>query len=87
MTSKQKSQKKGTGTEDPYATAAVRAILDPEQAHTVTGKLEDIIRSTGASVSIAAVVEGSIERIVSVGGNPETVGKVDSTKQTEWDVG
>jgi hypothetical protein len=86
MTSKQKSQKKGTGSDDPYATAAVRAILDPEQADTVMGKLEDIIRSTGASVSIAAVVEGSIERIVSVGGNPETVGKVNMAKQIAWNV-
>jgi hypothetical protein len=75
MTSKQKSQKKGAGSDDPYATAAVRAILDPEQADVVKDKLAEI-RSTGASVSIAAAVEGSIERIVSVGGNPETVGKV-----------
>jgi hypothetical protein len=80
MTSKQKSQKKGAGSDDPYATASVRAILDPEQAETVKGKLEEI-RSTGASVSIVAAVVGSIERIVSVGGNSETVGKVDIPRQ------
>lgn len=75
MSSKQKSQKRGAASDDPYATAQVRAILDPEQADIVTSRLEEI-RSTGASVTIAAPVEGSIERIVSVGGDPQTVAKV-----------
>jgi hypothetical protein len=74
MASKQKSKSKNAA-DDPFATAGVRAILDPEQADTVNSKLEEI-QSTGASVAIAAAVEGSIERIVSVGGSPETVGKV-----------
>ena len=81
MSSKQKGKGKNAGGDDPFATAQVRAILDPEQADTVNGKLEEI-RSTGASVAIAAPVEGSIERIVSVGGNPETVGTVSTVP--EW---
>ena len=76
--SKQKGKAKNAAAEDPFATAQVRAILDPEQADIVRSKLEEI-QSTGASVTIATAVEGSIERIISVGGSPETVGKVYQT--------
>ena len=75
MSSKQKGKGKNAAGDDPFATAQVRAILDPEQADAVNSMLEEI-RSAGASVAIAAPVEGSIERIVSVGGNPESVSKV-----------
>jgi hypothetical protein len=67
--------------EDPYATARVRAILDPEETDLVSTKLAEI-QSTGAQVAIAATVEGSIERIVSVGGTPEVVGKVCCLRKT-----
>lgn len=75
MSSKQKGKGKNAAGDDLFATAQVRAILDPEQADAVNSRLEEI-QSVSASVAIAAPVEGSIERIVSVGGNPETVGKV-----------
>jgi hypothetical protein len=71
-----KSKRGGKNSpEDPYATARVRAILDPEETDLVSAKLAEI-QSTGAQVAIAATVEGSIERIVSIGGTPEVVGKV-----------
>jgi len=70
-----KSKRGGKNSpEDPYATARVRAILDPEETDLVSAKLAEI-QSTGAQVAIAATVEGSIERIVSIGGTPEVVGK------------
>ena len=72
---KSKRQAKGGATEDPFATARVRAILDPEQADLLASKLEDI-QSSGATVSIANTAEGAIERIVSVSGSPDVVGKV-----------
>jgi hypothetical protein len=74
-TSKSKRQAKNAAAEDPFATAKVRAIFDPEQTDLVNAKLDEI-QSTGATVTIAASVEGSIERIISVGGSPETVGQV-----------
>jgi hypothetical protein len=75
LTSKSKRQAKNAAAEDPFATAKVRAILDPEETDLVNVKLEEI-QTTGATITIAASVEGSIERIISVGGSPETVGKV-----------
>ena len=74
-TTRSKRQAKGATAEDPCATAKVRAILDPEQADLVIGKLQEI-QSRGATVDIATSVEGSIERIVCVGGNPAVVGEV-----------
>ena len=76
--SRSKRQAKNAAVEDPYATAQVRAIIDPEESDLVTAKLEEI-KSTGATVSIAAAVEGSIERIISVGGSPATVGQVQNS--------
>ena len=73
--SRPKRQAKNAAVEDPYATAQVRAIIDPEESDLVTAKLDEI-KSTGATVSIAAAVEGSIERIISVGGSPAAVGQV-----------
>jgi exosome complex RNA-binding protein Rrp42 (RNase PH superfamily) len=73
--SKSKRQAKNAAAEDPFATAKVRAIFDPEETDLVNAKLEEI-QSSGATITIAASVEGSIERIISVGGSPETVGKV-----------
>ena len=73
--SKSKRQAKNTATEDPFANAQVRAIFDPEETDLVNAKLEDI-QATRATVTIAPSVEGSIERIISVGGSPDVVGKV-----------
>lgn len=75
LSSKSKRQAKNAAVEDPFATAKVRAIFDPEETDLVNAKLEEI-QATGATVTIAASVEGSIERIISVGGSPEIVGKV-----------
>ena len=61
--------------EDPYSNARVRAIFDPEQAELITSKLEEI-QLSGATVTITPAVEGCIERITTVGGTPEVVGKV-----------
>ena len=73
--SSSKSKRQTKNAEDLMATARVRAILDPEETDLVSAKLAEI-QATGASVTIAAAVEGAIERIVSIGGNPETVGQV-----------
>ena len=73
---KTKRAAKNAAAEDPYATARVRAIIDPEQADLVTAKLDQIQTVSGASVSIAAAAEGTIERIISVGGAPEVVANV-----------
>jgi hypothetical protein len=73
--SRSKRQAKNAAVEDPYATAQVRAIFDPEESDLVAAKLEEI-QSTGATVSIAASAEGTIERIISVGGSPAIVGQV-----------
>lgn len=73
--SKAKRQAKHTTTEDPFANARVRAIFDPEETDLVNATLEDI-QSTGATVTLAPSVEGSIERIISVSGSPDVVGKV-----------
>ena len=73
--SRSKRHAKNAAVEDPYAAAQVRAIIDPEESDLVNAKLEEI-QATGATVSIAAAVEGSIERIISVGGSPDTVGQV-----------
>ena len=74
-TTKSKRQTKGA-TDDPFASARVRAILDPEQAELVASKVEEIQTMYGANVSIAIAAEGTIERIVSVSGTPDVVGKV-----------
>jgi len=73
---KGKRQAKNAAAEDPYANARVRAIFDPEEADLVNTKVDEI-QLTGATVTSAKVVEGSIERIISVGGSPEVVAKVD----------
>jgi heterogeneous nuclear rnp K-like protein len=75
MASKSKRQTKNAAQEDPYATARVRIIVDPEQADVITAKLGEI-QLSGAAVAMATVADGTIERIVTVGGSPETVGKV-----------
>jgi hypothetical protein len=49
--------------------------LDPEETDLVSAKLAEI-QATGATVSIAAAVDGAIERIVSIGGPPDVVGQV-----------
>lgn len=75
LPSKSKRQAKSAAVEDPYATARVRAIFNPEDSDLINAKLEDV-QSTGATVTTAASVEGTIERIISVGGSPSIVGKV-----------
>lgn len=77
--SKSKRQGKNVAAEDPYATARVRAIFDPEQGDLIASTLEEI-QSTGATVNIASNAEGTIERIVSVGGSPSIVGQVRSSQ-------
>jgi len=72
---KSKRQTKGGATEDPFANARVRAILDPEQADLLASKLEEI-QSSGATISIGNAAEDTIERLVSVTGSPDVVGKV-----------
>ena len=74
-TSKSKRQAKSAAQEDPYATARVRIIVDPNQAELITSQFEQI-QSSGATVNVANAVEGTIERIVSVSGSPEVVGRV-----------
>jgi len=74
--SKPKRQAKNAAAEDPYATARVRAIFNPDEADLLTSKLEEIQSTTGATVNIAKSAEGTIERIVSVGGSSECVGLV-----------
>ena len=76
--SRSKRQAKNITTEDPYASAQVRAILDPEESDLVTAKLEEIQSTTGATLTIAAGVEGTIERIITVGGSPAIVGQVET---------
>jgi hypothetical protein len=75
LPSKSKRQAKSATVEDPYATARVRAIFNPEESDLINAKLEDI-QSTGATVTVAAAAEGTIERIVSVGGSPSMVEQV-----------
>ena len=70
---------RNAAAEDPFATARVRAIIDPEQGDLVTAKLDEIQTTSGATVTIAATAEGTIERIISVSGSPEVVGKVLTT--------
>ena len=79
---KSKRAAKNAAAEDPFATARVRAIIDPEQADLVTAKLDEIQTASGATVTIAAAAEGTIERIISVGGSPEVVGKVLQQKRS-----
>jgi hypothetical protein len=74
-TTKSKRQAKNSSAEDPYATARIRAIFDPEQAELIASRLEEI-QTSGATVTLANAVEGSIERIVNVGGSPAVVGLV-----------
>jgi hypothetical protein len=73
--SRSKRQAKNAAAEDPYATAQVRAIFDPEESDLVASKLEEI-KSTGAAVTIPPSAEGTIERIISVGGSPAIIGQV-----------
>jgi hypothetical protein len=72
---KSKRAAKNAAVEEPYAAAKVKGVLDPEEAQLVTLKTEEI-QGVGATVTAGRVVEGSIERIVTVGGSPEVVGKV-----------
>jgi hypothetical protein len=72
---KGKRQAKNAAAEDPFANARIRGVFDPEEADLVNSKVDEI-QLTGATVTPAKVVEGSIERIFSVGGSPEAVGKV-----------
>ena len=73
---KSKRAAKNAAAEDPFATARVRAIIDPEQADLVSSKLDELQTVSGATITIAAAAEGTIERIISVSGSPEVVGKV-----------
>ena len=72
---KGKRQAKNAAAEDPFANARIRAVFDPEEADLVTSRVDEI-QLTGATVTPTNAVEGSIERIISVGGSPEVVGKV-----------
>jgi hypothetical protein len=80
---KSKRQAKNATGEDAFANARVRAIFDPEETDLVNAKLEEI-QATGAAVTVAPSVEGSIERIISVGGSPEVVGQVRRRSMGLW---